>query len=85
MAEIYYSNYPAYVSAFNRVQKLSNRLYGMPGYGNGLDIDLLRAATENEGGENSAEYKRLKKIFFVKLINTFKTYFYYFDIMILFS
>jgi hypothetical protein len=63
MAKIYYSNYPAYVSAFNKVQKLSTRLYGMPGYGNGLDNDLLRAATENEGAENSTEYKRIKKIF----------------------
>jgi hypothetical protein len=61
MAKTYYSNYPAYVSAFNKVQKLSNRLYGYSGYGNGLDNDLLSVATSE--GENSAEYKRLKKLF----------------------
>lgn len=61
MAKTYYSNYPAYVSAFNKVQKLSNRLYGYSGYGNGLDNDLLNVATSQ--GENSAEYKRLKKLF----------------------
>lgn len=61
MAKTYYSNYPAYVSAFNKVQKLSNRLYGYSGYGNGLDNDLLSVATSQ--GENSAEYKRLKKLF----------------------
>lgn len=61
MAKTYYSNYPAYVSAFNKVQKLSNRLYGYSGYGNGLDNDLLSVATSQ--GEDSAEYKRLKKLF----------------------
>jgi len=61
MAKTYYSNYPAYVSAFNKVQKLSTRLYGYSGYGNGLDNDLLSVATSQ--GENSAEYKRLKKLF----------------------
>jgi hypothetical protein len=61
MAKTYYSNYPAYVSAFNKVQKLSTRLYGYSGYGNGLDNDLLSVATSQ--GEDSAEYKRLKKLF----------------------
>jgi len=61
MEKIYYSNYPAYVSAWDKAQKLANRLYGSPGMGTGLDNDLLRVATES--GEDSTEYKRLKKIF----------------------
>jgi hypothetical protein len=61
MARTYYTNYPEYVSAWDKANKLANRLYGFPGYGNGLDNDLLRLATES--GENSTEYKRVKKLF----------------------
>jgi hypothetical protein len=57
MEKIYYTNYPAYVSAWNKAQDLATRLYGYKGYGNGLDNDLLSVATSQ--GENSAEYKRL--------------------------
>jgi hypothetical protein len=61
MARTYYTNYPEYVSAWDKANKLANRLYGFPGYGNGLDNDLLRLATES--GENSTEYKRVKELF----------------------
>lgn len=61
MEKIYYSNYPEYVSAWNKAQDLATRLYGNKGYSNGLDSALLRLATEE--GENSTEYKRVKKLF----------------------
>jgi hypothetical protein len=61
MAKTYYNNYPEYVSAWNKVNKLSTRLYGYKGYSNGLDNDLLRVAESS--GEDSAEYKKLKKLF----------------------